>query len=276
MGGSRPRPAVSPRISKCRMEAVALDGLELLMEPLAKANPTAKVRSEGRWAIGDFGGFFCYFIYLVVLDGFSLAVWIYCTSFFGMKKIMIWYLSGKVQAYHQDVWSLKNFYLRCANNNLWILSERDWRFTAWSSRSRWLCWIGGPFHNGENPWMSSPSNSLQLEMTWLTWWRKIWSWRASNDPRCQVERRRRSPLTFCHGQENLGWNDLTILTALVHNGNLTLLVTFDSCVLDSLPVAPAYSSTTLHVRRRCTIITSTTVVVAVMVIMLIPLLLYLI
>ena len=99
-------------------------------------------------------------------------------------------------------------------------------------------------------------------------------WRASNDPRCQVERRR-SPLTFCHGQENLGWNDLTILTALVHNGNLILLVTFDSCVLDSLPVAPAYSSTTLHVRRHCTIITSTTVVVVVMVIMLIPLLLYL-
>ena len=27
---------------------------------------------------------------------------------------------------------------------------------------------------------------------------------------------------------------MTILTALVHNGNLRLLVTFDSCVLDSL------------------------------------------
>eukprot|EP00435_Cladocopium_sp_Y103_P061241 s1968_g22.t2 len=31
------------KISKCRMEAVALDGLEMLMEPLAKANPNAKV-----------------------------------------------------------------------------------------------------------------------------------------------------------------------------------------------------------------------------------------
>jgi hypothetical protein len=30
------------RISKCRMEAVALDGLDMLMEPLAKANPNAK------------------------------------------------------------------------------------------------------------------------------------------------------------------------------------------------------------------------------------------
>lgn len=31
------------KISKCRMGAVALDGLEMLMEPLAKANPNAKV-----------------------------------------------------------------------------------------------------------------------------------------------------------------------------------------------------------------------------------------
>eukprot|EP00434_Breviolum_minutum_P007948 symbB.v1.2.007009.t3/scaffold385.1/size305797/5 len=37
------RSRLMQKISKCRMEAVALDGLELLMEPLAKANPTAKV-----------------------------------------------------------------------------------------------------------------------------------------------------------------------------------------------------------------------------------------
>ncbi len=45
---------------------------------------------------------------------------------------------------------------------------------------RWLCWIGGLFHNGENPWMCSPSNSLRLDdmMGW-----KVWSWKveASND-----------------------------------------------------------------------------------------------
>ena len=71
MGGSGPRPAVSPRISKCRMEAVALDGLELLMEPLAKANPTAKVRHEVK---GDerleFWRFFVILYIWSILDDF--------------------------------------------------------------------------------------------------------------------------------------------------------------------------------------------------------------
>ena len=72
------------------MEAVALDGLELLMEPLAKANPTAKVRHEVKgderiwrfWRI-----FFCLFYifgrFYMILDVCNVPV------FFGMKKIVI-------------------------------------------------------------------------------------------------------------------------------------------------------------------------------------------
>ena len=331
MGGSGPRPAVSPRISKCRMEAVALDGLELLMEPLAKANPTAKVRSEGRWAIGDFGGFFCYFIYLVDFRWFLmiLDVWIYqffrdetdydlifdcqivytwfwcilavngenCWNTLGMrflgcsKRKVLWSKSWKSGRSNYSEWKSPTISPRCLKfeeltGELFICVVPTTTFVFCLKR------IGdsqhGPVGPGDHVELADLSTMAKILgcVHHQTHCNSKWHdddmippedmsrWRASNDPRCQVERRR-SPLTFCHGQENLGWNDLTILTALVHNGNLILLVTFDSCVLDSLPVAPAYSSTTLHVRRHCTIITSTTVVVVVMVIMLIPLLLYL-